>query len=244
MSVFRFKQFSIRQEQSAFKVGTDSILLGAWANPALARQALDIGTGTGILALMLAQKTALNKTSITAIDRDEESALEASGNAQVSPWSDRITVLHRSLLEFIPGNESGFDYIISNPPYFTTTTLSEDARTANARNAQSLPFADLATGVSDLLQDQGRFCMVLPVRESMDFVEIAGKKGLKLARRCKVHSSPVERREVRHLLEFVKQEDAGDAIEETPLTIETGIRHHYTDEFKRLTGDFYFEFKN
>ena len=76
MSVFRFKQFSIRQEQSAFKVGTDSILLGAWANPALARQALDIGTGTGILALMLAQKTALNKTSITAIDRDEESALE------------------------------------------------------------------------------------------------------------------------------------------------------------------------
>ena len=244
MGIFRFKQFRIRQEKSAFKVGTDSILLGAWANPTSAQQALDIGTGTGILALMLAQKTVDRKTMITGIDRDEESALEAAGNAKDSPWSDCITILHRSFLEFITGNESRFDFIISNPPYFTTTTLSEDARTANARNTQSLLFSDLANGVSILLKDQGRFCTVLPVQEALDFIKIAQKKGLQLIRRCKVHSMPTETREVRHLLEFEKGDETGIAMEETSLTIETGTRHHYTDEFKRLTGEFYLEFKN
>lgn len=244
MNVFRFKQFSIRQDQSAFKVGTDSILLGAWANSTRVRQALDIGTGTGILALMVAQKTEDRKTKIFGIDRDEPSTLEAAANAKDSPWADRITVLHRSLLEFISGNESGFDFIISNPPYFTTTTVSEDTRTANARNAKSLPFADLANGVSALLQEHGRFALVLPVQEALDFVEMARTKGLHLIRRCKAFSSSTEIREVRHLLEFEKREDAGFSTEETSLTIETGTRHHYTDEFKRLTGEFYFEFKN
>jgi tRNA1Val (adenine37-N6)-methyltransferase len=245
MAPFRFKQFQIDQERSAFKVGTDSILLGSWSGIEHASNALDIGTGTGILALMIAQRTIPWKTRITAIEIDEASAQEADQNVKNSPWADRISVLHGSIHDFRIEQPGEWDSIVSNPPYFTTTTMSSDPRIARARHATHLPFEDLAQHASRLLRMDGLFSLILPTVEAVDFVRIAHHHQLRLNRRCRVHATTSDTAEIRHLIELRKCDpDAASFLpEESRLTIETGKRHQYTDEFKQLTGEFYNEFK-
>jgi tRNA1Val (adenine37-N6)-methyltransferase len=245
MAVFRFKQFQIHQERSAFKVGTDSILLGAWANIDHASNALDIGTGTGILALMIAQRSNALNLRITGIEIDEASAQEANQNVKNSPWADRMSVVKGSLLDFRPDEPGVFDMVVTNPPYFTTSTLSSDPRIARARNAIHLPYEDLARHVSRLLKNDGSFNLILPTQEAQDFVRIAGKFQLNLKRRCRIFTTTAEDCEIRHLIELQKTVARAAALhpEESRLIIETDKRHHYTDEFKKLTGEFYQEFK-
>jgi len=241
MSAFQFQQFKIEQKQSAFKVGTDSVLLGSWASPHTATQILDIGTGTGLLALMMAQKTAPSLTPITAIELDAASAAEAKANVEASPWSNRVTVIPESLQKFAENGSGEFDFLISNPPYFTTKTLAPDPRSAQARNTFSLPFAELVSGAARLLNTDGRFCLILPVNEALEVVELARAQNLILRRRCRVFSLPKESSEKRHLLEFQKTEALNVEIvcEETRLIIETEKKNHYTEEYRELTKDFY-----
>ncbi len=139
MSVFKFKHFSVKQSDSAMKVGTDAMLLGAFVETENKTQALDIGTGTGVLSLMLAQK---NETlQITAIDIDELSAKEALINFQNSSWTNRLNVYHADFLSFKTENQ--YDLIVSNPPYFSTTNENKDERKAQARHISSLEIKPL-----------------------------------------------------------------------------------------------------
>ncbi len=238
MNHFELKQFTIKQDRCAFKVGTDSVLLGAWAKPENAKRVLDIGTGSGILALMMAQKTNAD-SFITAIDIDEGAVDQATENAVQSPWNHRIRVIHSTLQEFAPSPAQGFDFIISNPPYFNTDTRSSDPKLAQARNTLRLSFNELISGVVNLLDPEGTFSVILPVSEVKVFNHIANINGLKLNHLCRVFTRPGAQYEKRHLMEFSRKDGM---TRETTITIEDGTKNNYTDEYKNLTRDFYLKF--
>ena len=238
----KFKQFEIRQDLAAFKVGTDSVLLGSWVNVGQSITILDIGTGTGILALMMAQRSC-DGSAITAIDIDESAVKEARENADRSPWSDRIECIHASFQHFTGTETRKFDLIISNPPYFNTTTLTSDPALAQARNTIHLRFDDLIKGVVKTLSENGGFSLVLPVNEAMDFRKIAQRSGLRLVRLCRVYSLPDEKYEKRHLMTFQHANPVShESVSEERIIIEEGERHHYSKAFKTLTRDFYLKF--
>jgi tRNA1Val (adenine37-N6)-methyltransferase len=228
---FRFKQFTIRQDRTAFKVGTDGVLLGAWTDVSGVDSVLDIGTGTGLLALMMAQRT---RAGITAIEIDRSSCEQAVENARESPWSERIEVVHASLQDFAPKRK--FDLIISNPPFFRGSMKPGDHGRRISRHHSLLTLEDLVYGVERLIDPRGRFCLVLPVNESLEIEELCAGAGLKLHRRMRIR--PIPSIDVkRHLLEF--RPYPADKVREDELVVEKGSRHDYTPEYRELTGDFY-----
>jgi len=233
---FIFKKFTVFQHKCAHKVGTDAVLIGAWAQAVKARSILDIGTGTGVIALMMAQRS---KAEIDAIDMEKSSYEQALENAAHSPWHDRIKVHHASLQDFIKANSKKYDLIITNPPYFVDSFKAPDEERKHARHNDTLSFADLIEGVKKLLHDTGKFYIILPTKEALDFKVLAEKKGLFLAKRLRVKTKLVNDTEKRHLMQFGFNE--GPLSDQT-LSIEKGGHHDYTDEYKLLTGDFYLHF--
>ena len=237
-SQFIFKKFIINQDRCAMKVGTDAVLLGAWAKTYGVRHALDIGTGTGVIALMLAQKCG---GEIDAIDIDEVSFLQAKENAAGSEWSDRVHVHHISLQDFAKMHEEKYELIVSNPPYFNDSLPpSEESRT-KARHTIHLPFSDLVDGAAKLLAKDGKFCVILPPREGEQFRNIAAAKGLHLTRLTHVRTTP-GKGEKRLLMQFAFT--AKPHVSESTLTIEKDNLNaqHYTDEYRELTKDYYLYF--
>jgi tRNA1Val (adenine37-N6)-methyltransferase len=232
--MFKFKQFSVQQEKSAMKIGTDAVLLGAWCpidnNPF---SILDIGAGTGILSLMLAQRT--NAEQIDAIEIEEVAYEECVGNFENSPWSDRLYCYHAGLDEFVDDPEVEYDLIISNPPFY-----SEDFKTQNltrdlARFQDSLPFDDLVEAADLLLSENGIFAVVIPYREEANFIDLCAEVELfpiKITRVKGSHTTPI----VRSLLAFKRFEIA--TLTANELVIEIN-RNEYTDEYINLTKDFY-----
>jgi len=232
---FNFKQFTINQERCAFKVGTDGVLLGARADVTGARKILDIGTGTGLIALMLAQRS---DAEITAIEPDRQSFEQACMNAGRSRWSERISVVHTDFQSYDPG-ESRFDLIVTNPPYFTGSLKNPDKVKAAARHDISLTYNDLSDGVLRLMDEKGRFTIILPSNEGNIFKDRARDYGLKCNKILKIKplpSSPVKRL----ILTFSRVQH--DIIEEEELVIENGRRREFTDDYKNLTRDFYLDF--
>jgi tRNA1Val (adenine37-N6)-methyltransferase len=234
--VFRFKCFVIQQDKAAFKVGTDGVMLGGWASVAGVRTVLDIGTGTGLLALMLAQRC---DARITGLEIDEASFQQALENARGSAWSERIEMKHHSLQEHIRSCRQAYDLIICNPPYFEDSLKSgNDARDV-ARHTIKLTPDDLIEGVKALLATRGRFCLILPSDKVKVFVADCRVFGLYLRREMAVKttgSHPAKR----HLLELTKSPAAN--IEREEITIEGSGRHQYTDAYRKLTKDFYLAF--
>lgn len=232
---FIFKQFKIQQHKCAMKVGTDAVLLGAWVTASRAKTILDIGTGTGIISLMLAQKS---NAKIDAIEIDKnayDQALENIGNCK---WKERIQAHHTSLQDYAKVCNYKYDLIISNPPYFVDSSkASEEART-NARHTDHLPFTDLLNGVVKLLNATGRFYVILPTKESQLFREMAEEQKLYLTRFTKVITR-TDKPEKRVLMKF---EFVRKPIEESSITIEQDERHSYTDQYKELTKDYYIAF--
>ena len=231
---FRFKQFTIRQEKSAFKVGTDGVLLGAWADVAGVDSILDIGTGTGLLALMLAQRS---NADITAIEIDHPSSEEALMNFRDSPWQDRINVEHTSLQDF--KTDRKFDMVISNPPFFQNSMTPTDKGRKHSRHNTVLSPGELITYSKPLLKPTGRLCLVFPVDEGNSLRDLFLDAGLSLNRRMSVKptpSIPVKR----YLMEF--RPYLVEFTAEDEITIEKDKRHDYTDEYRKLTGDFYLDF--
>lgn len=220
------------------KVGTDGVLLGAWAEVhPTDRRILDIGTATGLIALMMAQRAP--EARITGIDVID--ITEARENAEASPWSDRLTFEQCPVQRFMA--DEPFDLILSNPPYFVDSlTCPDDGRTT-ARHAVTLPYEELCTAVIRLLAPNGRFALVLPVTESERWFAICRRR-LRLIRRTDVRTTP-KRTPKRVLLEF-KHENAAPQTSEQPicdeLVIGTGEHEHYTEEYRALTGDFYLKF--
>jgi tRNA1Val (adenine37-N6)-methyltransferase len=234
-NIFNFKQFTINQDRSAFKVGTDGVILGACADVSGVKSILDIGTGTGLIALMLAQRS---EADVTAIEPDGESFLQACRNAAQSLWADRIHIVNSDLQSFFPG-ESRYDLIVTNPPYFKDSLKNPEKKKASARHHTSLGFDDLLKGVSRLLRTSGVFRLILPLNEGLGFAEMAGDYGLYCCNILKI--KPLPQGPVKRLiLTFSKQQH--DFTEESCLVIENGKRHEYTEEYKKLTGDFYLSF--
>ena len=232
MSGFRFKQFAVEQEDVAMKVGTDGVLLGAWADCNGAKRILDIGTGTGVIALMLAQRNA--EAEVQAVEIDETATRRARSNFDLSPWAERLTVEQTAVQEFTPAEK--FDLIISNPPYFIDSLLPPDAKRSTARHTHDLSFEELDKAVCRLLADEGRFALILPTVEFDRYLAITQ---LHLVRRCDMHPTSGAATK-RVMAEFAKHE-AADAKHET-ITIEQDKRGDYTAEYRALTKDFYLKF--
>lgn len=235
MSSFRFKQFAIEQTRCPMKVGTDGVLLGAWAPlRGTDNRLLDLGTGTGVIALMLAQRK--SDAQITAIDIDPDSIVEARLNVDRSPWAARIATLKVAVQEFRP--EERYDLIVSNPPYFENALLSPNAGRSRARHTASLSFSELLAAVDRLLGDDGRFAVVLPAEEAVRFRMLASSR-LWLLRQLDVRTTP--RRPIkRSLMLFSRQQPTDHPLVEE-LVIQTAPEC-YTPEYRALTQDFYLKF--
>jgi tRNA1Val (adenine37-N6)-methyltransferase len=217
------------------KVGTDGVLLGAWAP--LEHQPfsiLDIGTGTGLIALMLAQRS--NAELIDALEIDEDAYEQAVENFENSDWGDRLFCYHAAFDEFVEEmqEEEKYDLIISNPPFYSADYSSGDAKRDQARFAEALPFEELLEGVSLLLSKRGKFAVVVPASEEENFLKIGKQFGLQPQRITRVKGTP-DSPVKRCLLEMSFLEPQ---ITEDELVIETA-RHQYTQEYIELVKDFY-----
>jgi len=231
---FTFKQFTVFQDKCAFKVGTDGVLLGACADVSNAAGILDIGTGTGLIALMLAQRC---NAAIHAIEPDPESWEQACNNISGSKWSTRIMAENIDLQRFNPVDRK-FDLIVTNPPYFSDSLKNPDTRKAATRHNDTLTNKELLEGVSRLLHDNGLFQIILPYVEGTVFIAEAQEYGLYCNNILKIKPMPASEIS-RMILTF-----SGKRIKaiEKFLTIEHGRRHEFTDNYKSLTKDFYLKF--
>ncbi len=234
-STFRFKQFSIAQDKCAMKVGTDAVLLGSWVNAPESQSVLDIGTGTGIIAMMIAQKT---DAIIDAIDIDEKALEQARYNALNSIWKHRINIFHISLQNHAKHIDKKYDLIISNPPYFDETYKPAEVSRNNARHTDNLSFGDLAEGVRKLLEPHGKFFVILPLNEGNIFIEIMKTEGLFCNELVRVKSK-ISKPEKRLMMQFsfTKTE-----LKESMLIIRNED-HSYSDEYINLTKDYYVSLK-
>ena len=234
MSIFKFKQFLVNQEQCAMKIGTDGVLLGAWTpidnQP---KTILDIGTGTGIIALMLAQRG--NSQQIDALEIDENAYEQAVDNFENSPWSDRLFCFHAGLDEFVEEPEDEYDLIVSNPPFYSEDYRSENVQRDLARFQEAMPFEDLIEAAALLLSENGIFTVIIPFKEEENFLALAKEYELfpiKITRVKGSHTTPI----VRSLLAFKRYELAVLSADELVIEIS---RHEYTPEYIELTKEFY-----
>jgi tRNA1Val (adenine37-N6)-methyltransferase len=232
--LFKFKQFSIEQDRCAMKIGTDGVLLGAWApienNPF---SILDVGTGTGIIALMLSQRS--NAQQIDALEIDDNAYEQAVDNFEDSPWSDRLFCFHAGLDEFVEEPEDEYDLIVSNPPFYTDDYKTENEQRDLARFADAMPFEDLVEAADLLLSENGVFAVIIPFKEEDNFITLAKEYELYPIKITRVKGTPTTEIK-RSLLAFSRNESA--IILTTELIIETA-RHVYTSEYIELTKDFY-----
>lgn len=227
---FSFKQFTIRHDRCAMKVGTDGVLLGAWTCLDGSRRILDIGTGTGLIALMLAQRSP--EAFVTAIDIDAEAVGQAGENIQESPWGDRVEARLQDVCTYQP--EMQFDTIVSNPPYFIDSLKCPDGQRSTARHTDTLDAARLLQKVSELLSPEGRFSIILPAEQTGDLLRLAESQGLYPSRHTAVVTRPGLPPK-RTLMEFRKAPIAY-SVEELVIELE---RHVYSEEYIALTRDFY-----
>ena len=234
MSTFKFKQFSVEQDRCAMKIGTDGVLLGAWSPiPENAISVLDIGAGTGIIALMLAQRSTAEQ--IDAVEIDEEAYEQATENFENSPWGDRLFCFHAGLDELIEEPEDEYDLIISNPPFYTENYKTEDSQRDLARFEDAMPFEMLVEAADLLLSENGIFSVIIPFKEEESFLALARDFELfpmKITRVKGTSTSEIKR----SLLAFKRLES--NEIEINELVIETE-RHVYTEEYISLVKDFY-----
>lgn len=237
---FKFKQFTVFHDLCAMKVGTDGVLLGAWCDVEAKKRVLDIGTGTGLISLMIAQRN--TDARIDGIELEPDAATQAEVNFCKSPWGDRLAVIPADFAHFALQPHEKYDLIVSNPPYFENSLKADCGKRATARHTDSLSFEDLIAGSASLLAESGRLALIYPIEADVRICEIAAMHQLVCYRRTVVrgHASAMPKRV---LVEFCrKQSDVSlqetDLCQEQELIIETG-RHEYTPEYIALTRAFY-----
>ena len=237
-SFFSFKQFTVQQDRCAMKVGTDGTLLGAWANGG--NTILDIGTGTGLIALMMAQR--FPSAQVTGIDIDADACLQASENAAASPFANRITVRNVAIQDFPAAT---FQSIVCNPPFFNDSLGCPDAKRHMARHTDSLSFPTLFQCASRLLDEGGTFAAVIPTDCMQAFDSAAHIEGFVISRKCAVRTVP-RKAPKRVLVEYIKADQLGATSTNTPVlgtaneeqSIEDGHGQR-SAWYKELTKDFY-----
>jgi tRNA1Val (adenine37-N6)-methyltransferase len=244
------------------KVNTDGVLLAAWLSISGAHnmtvietelsgetfKVLDIGTGTGVIALIVAQRLSKlfstpskDKFSIDAIDIDKPSVDEANYNFSLSPWASHLSAGEVSLQDLLLVNtEVKYDLIVSNPPYFTDSLKAPSARRSSARHNHDLPYGSIIESAIQMLKDDGKLAIVLPAEEGERFITLANMRSLHLARRCMVKTL-ASKKEKRYLLEFIKLPPSENVKEEVLIMQQTGGLE-YTEQYKNLTKEFYLKF--
>ena len=238
---FSFKQFTIHQDRCAMKVGTDGVLLGVLAPISLENndsfpKILDIGTGTGLVAIMLAQRTG-GSAQISAVEIDSAAASQAQDNVDATKWN--IEVYNASIQDFTKSANEKFDLIVSNPPYFINSLKAPDKSRNTARHTDELSFEDLVGSAEKLLAEKGRFTVIIPFSSENEFIRIADAKNLFAESLVRVVPK-VGKEAKRSVITFCKVSEKNNCnTNVTELVIETETRHCYSEEFKRLTADFY-----
>jgi tRNA1Val (adenine37-N6)-methyltransferase len=253
-NIFNFKRFTIDQNGCAMKVGTDGVLLGAWCriDPLQDKAILDIGTGTGLIALQLAQRINNTNATIEAIEIDIEACNAAERNFAASPWVDRLTLHRASVQEFArtvataSTEQKQFDHIVSNPPYFANSLTSPDTSRNFARHTQSLSYDDLMKYCSMLLKPDGRVSLIVPAGvETQKMIATAETNDLRPTRRTDVHTT-IRSGSKRTLLEFMQKRHAQGTpykpLEADTLIIEGSESGTFSPEYRALTRDFYLYF--
>lgn len=228
--VFKFKQFAVLNDRTAMKVGTDGVLLGAWCPVEGARRVLDVGTGCGVIALMVAQRN--NDAVIDAIDIDHDAIDEATLNFANSPWGERLTAIEGNFNDL--NTAVGYDLIVSNPPYFTDSLLPPDEARTLARHSRSLTYRQLIDGAARLMSDEGTLALISPCDAEGEIIEASAFASLPVRRLTRV--IPVEDAPAKRTLWLLSRREV-PYLEDT-LT----IAHHddtFTSEYVALTGAFY-----
>lgn len=232
---FKFKQFTIIQDKAAMKVGTDGVLLGAWVNCIDIKKALDIGTGTGLIALMIAQRS---NADIDAIDIEENACTEAKTNIAASSWSNRINIFHNSIQEFSKLINKKYDLIVSNPPFFDNSLKAGYNERSTARHTDTLSTSELFNSVKKMLNHNGRFAVVIPSDKIQQYFSKAENENLNCNKLLWIKPTPAKQAK-RVLLEFSFNQSK---LNESELIVEKYGRHKYSEEYKELTKDFYLKF--
>lgn len=229
---FQFRQFVVHQQRCAMKVGTDGTLLGAWAAaPSGQCRILDIGTGTGLIALMMAQR--YPEAEVTGIDIDEDAVTQAVENVSLSPFSERIRICHLDILNF--ADIIGFDAIVSNPPYFVDSLACPDDQRTIARHAVSLTYEQLMHQAYHLLKDEGRFSVVVPSDCRAKIEAAACLEGFFTTRVCLIKTTP-RKQPKRQLIEFQKHPVSELDISEGVIEVSPNVRSEW---YQQLTKEFY-----
>lgn len=231
---FQFKQFMVEQNHAAMRVGTDGVLLGAWTNIENATNILDIGTGTGVIALMLAQRSS---AQIDAIDIEEGAIIDAKLNFSRSPWHYRLKAHQVSLQEYVLKMPKKFDCIVSNPPFFNNSIKSAQKEKAMARHTDALSFNDLISHSVKLMSPMAIFSVIISIDTEKEFCQTAINNGLKLTKITRVKPN-LKKPCKRVLLQF---ELISKPCIENQLTIETAQRHEYTSAFTEIMKPFYLQ---
>lgn len=227
---FYFKQFSVKHDRCVHKVGTDAVLLGAWVDVLGAHRILDIGTGSGVIALMLAQRSLLH-TLIDAIDISSEDCEQAKENVAASPWPKKIRIKNLAFQKF---ESERYDLIVSNPPFFINSAKPPNKERTRARHTESLPPRELLAHAQRLLNPQGKLCLVLPITEAQHFIFLAEVQGWHCTRLCEFRAranKPPER------LLFQLQRTKDKVQNDSLILYEQG--DEWTTAYKNLTRDFY-----
>lgn len=232
---FRFKQFTVYHDRCAMKVGTDGVLLGAWARVDNAQKVLDIGSGSGLISLMLAQRN--SHLNVYAIDIDSAAIEQTQYNVQQSPFARRIGFQNISFDAFVKQTDLKFDHIVSNPPFFIDSLKSPDKQRSTARHTDTLPAEDLISNAAKVLAEDGRVSLIYPTEYKEEIYKLAELYGLFVTRLTLVYPTPTSKAK-RILVELSKKESV---VEENSLLIEKE-RHVYSDEFVSLVRDFYLKY--
>ena len=232
--IFEFKHFNIRQKDNAIKVSSDGILLASWADCSDAKSILDIGTGTGVIAIIAAHKN--TNAKIDAVEIDELCCMEAQHNVSQCPSCDRITVIKKSIQEYALESETSYDHVLCNPPFFSGGTLNDNDIDNKKTIGQTtkLGHGDLLIAVTKLLKQGGEFSVILPFMEGLRFAELAERNRLHLYRRENVKTTESDAVE-RILLSF-RYAKRVDEVKESDLIIQNNDGE-YTKEYIALTQD-------
>ena len=232
--MFRFKHFTIDDQNSAMKVGTDGVMLGAWAvMPSNQGALLDIGCGSGILSLIMAQRSQ-GKLNIDAIDIDEGAVEDSKNNFALSLWKESLNAICGNFVSFSKECDKKYDIVISNPPFFTEDTLSPDSKRVSARNTSSLSFECLFKGVSEIITPKGLFSMITPADSYTFLAQTALIQGFYLRRLTWVVT--VEGTEPKRVLTEWSREQAQYTMDTLVVTTKDGL---YTPQYKELTKEYY-----